>query len=188
MRSGFLPTAAAAVLLLCGSEASAQIKPLDRPDPKSITVPNLGFTPTLRDQHMFDTYFYFYKHGVSYETAFTDLDQCRMIALETGINVFAPPKFVPLGSNMVHEQHYDIAPSFQFGLTGLVMAAIILQSQQDDMRAATGARCMFYKGYTLFGTSRAIFQKLNAGSDAERLARLALIASGPKPAIGEIEP
>jgi hypothetical protein len=49
-------------------------------------------------------------------------------------------------------------------------------------------RCMTFKRYNRYGTTKAIWQQIEAGTVADKLARRALIASGPQPASEVIAP
>ena len=187
MRSGFLPAAAAALLLFCAREASAQIKPFERPDPKSITVPGPLVAPNPREVHAYGSDFIFYKAGVSYESAFADLDQCRIYAEETDQTPL-PRKFIPFGTDLVSAGNAQLAPTvYAYGAVGVVVGGIMLAEQLKMLQAETNFRCMYFKGYTRYQTSHANWKKINAGSDEESLARMALIASGLQPAGGEIQ-
>jgi len=172
-----------ALLLMSGQRVSAEqdgvLKPLDRPDPNSVSVS----TPEVESG---DAYFYFYKAGVSYQRAFSDLDECRMYSLQAQLTP-VPPKFIPLGSDAVKSESTDRAAA-QFGLVGLLIIGPIIRSGEEDAAEASNRRCMMYKGYGRYGTSRASWKQLKAGTEAERLARLALIASGRPPAAGAIGP
>lgn len=177
--------AASAVFLSSGklsAEAQAVLKPLDRPDSASITVPNV--IPTSSGD-----YFYFHKMGVSYEKAFSDLDECRIFSLQARLTVLAP-RFVPLGSASVKSNGITVSPQFlwTYGFVGVLVAAPFIESAEDDNADTTNRRCMMYKGYSRYGTTRAIWKKITVGTDAEKLARMALIASGPEPKAGVIGP
>lgn len=182
-------TFAIGVVALCliGNSLSAGepevLKPLDRPDRASITVPVLVAT-SKEDRS------YFYKPGVSYEKAFSDLDACRMYSLQVSLAVVLPPKFVPLGSAAVRSESKGPSPQFfmMYGLAGALFAEVIIQSAEDDTAEAVNRRCMAYKGYSRYGTSAQSWKQIAAGTDADRLARMALIASGPQPSTGEIGP
>jgi hypothetical protein len=162
------------------------IRPLERPDPASITVPNLG---NIRGS---DSYFYFHKPHVSYEAAFAHLDQCRIYSLTTPQGFSEPPQLVPLGTDFISERQAPPPIStdglVRFGLVGVgigvILAPILLQETAD----ATIKRCMSYKGYKRYGTSRSIWNQINSGTEAERLGKMALIASGPQPTTQAFEP
>jgi hypothetical protein len=52
---------------------------------------------------------------------------------------------------------------------------------EEDLEKTTDRRCLAYKGYHRYGTTRAIYKQIVSGTDAEKLARKAVIASGPPP-------
>src|SRR6266404_209962 len=65
-----LAAAVMGVWLCSGAIANPwTIKPFERPERANITVPDLAFLPTPEDVRKYDTYYYFYKTGVSYEAA-----------------------------------------------------------------------------------------------------------------------
>ena len=178
--------AAAAIVPLALSPAAAQtaITALERPDAASVTVPDMAaFKPTPRDARSFDDYFYFHKSGVSYTRAFADLEQCRINAALAQVTALVPT-LLPLGdvpaSAPKLSQNY-----FLFG--GPLMNALIAEAE-DENGAATNRKCMAYKGYRRYGTSRALFKQVDSGTLAEKQARKALIASGPAPAGEAMEP
>jgi hypothetical protein len=174
---------------LAGSAQSAvaqdSLKPLDRPDPASVSVPDVSAAPKPGDARDYDVYFYFYKAGVSYKTAFADLDECRMYALTTK-SVAVPPGFVPLGSDVIQGKATPVLMSF--GPVGAIVGSIFIEQDRRDTDRATTKRCMAYKGYSRYGASQSGWKAINTGSDAEKIAREALIASGPKPAAEAIDP
>jgi hypothetical protein len=178
---------AASLLAAAQSPAAAQeaLKPLDRPDPASISIPSMSKAADPSDARDYDEHFYFHKSGVTYETAFADLDECRMYARMTNI-VATPPKFVPLGSGDVQARTTPVL--LNYGIVGYLVGAYFIAQAERDSDRATMNRCMAYKGYSRYGTSEAIWSQINAGSDGDKLARGALIASGPKPEAEAIDP
>jgi len=146
-------------------------------------VPKLGATAK-------DDYSYFFKSDVSYETAFADLDECRMYSLEAHFG--KPPRFVPLGAAAVKGESLLSNEAAQervllmWGLVGGLIANAFIQSAEDDAVDTANRRCMMYKGYSRYGITRATWKQITAGTDAEKLARLALIASGPRPLAGAL--
>lgn len=182
----------AAVFLLMSHAAFAQepsAKPLSRPDPASVHVLLLPLPFGERDRADSDEYFYFHKKGVTYETAFSDLDQCRLFAVTTKL-VAKPPAFIPLGTDIVTPGNTPMSHNFQllFGTVGSLFAMTIIEAAEDDNSRAISRRCMTYKGYARYATSRSAFRQMSAGTEEERLARWALVASGPQPIIGEVGP
>lgn len=170
------------------ADTEISLKPLERPDAAAVTVPDMTFTPAKADIRRFDDYFYFHKSGVSYERAFADLDQCRMYGQMT--QFVAPlPAYVPLGGDPVKApgpRHWNMF--LMDGIVGALIADIIIANAMEDRAIATSRRCMAYKGYRRYGTSRNIFKQIDSGADTEKLARKALIASGPAPQIEATEP
>ena len=154
---------------------------MDRPDPATIIVPDMVFSPSRSDIRRFDEYFYFHKPAVSYERAFADLDQCRMFGLAAKI-LPVPPPVVPLGGEVVKFR------VFKEGMEPGIILALILGGVESDQGQADSRKCMWFKGYLRYGLSRAIFKKIDQGGDAEKLGRLALIAAGAAPQAGAIEP
>jgi hypothetical protein len=113
---------------------------------------------------------------------------CRMFAQSAQI-VATPPFFVPLGGALAKEQRdYEANAMAQYGLVGMVIVGVIIANAEEDNERAVTRRCMMYKGYARYGTSREIWKEINRGNDAERIARQAIIASGPQPIAGAIAP
>ena len=170
------------------ADGETVLKPLERPDSTTITVPDMTFTPGKADLRRFDEYFYFHKSGVSYERAFADLDQCRMYSQMAQL-VPLMPRYIPLGGDPVKTPGPSSWNAFpMFGLVGVLMADIIVADVTEDLAIATGRKCMAYKGYQRYGTSRKIFKQIDSGTDTEKLTRKALIASGPEPQLEATEP
>ncbi len=158
--------------------------PIERPAPSSVVVPDLTFKAIAKDYWRYDSYFLFHKEGVSYEKAFAELDQCRIYSLSARTAVVVHP-FVPLGGE-VEKRDYTDKQRVGNGLVGVMMEDAMIENDWHYAVIATFRRCMYFKGYTRYGTSERISKLIDAGTDAERLARLALIASGPKPTSGAV--
>ncbi|HKY18346.1 MAG TPA: hypothetical protein VJL82_05380 [Rhizomicrobium sp.] len=160
------------------------------PDPTTVTIPDLSFKPSKRDAGRYDEYFYFHKSGVSYEKAFTDLQECAAYS-QVFQFMLSPPHFVPLGSEPYkadQSQHYDNA-FLQFGLIGVGILGFAMDILASYDERVNTRRCMGYKHYQRYGTSRAIWRQIDKGNVAsQKIARLALIASGPVPAGEPVEP
>jgi hypothetical protein len=182
--------AALALAALAGTPAVADgtLRPLDRPEPATVAVPDLTFTPKSSDVRSYDDYFYFYKPGVTYEAAFADIDTCRMYG-ESARLVATPPKFVPLGADAVRRPNAMAnGVGLQYGVIGLLIAGLIIEAAEEDATSATSRRCLHYKGYVRYGTRWDIAKKISAGTDVERVARMARIASGAVPQTEALEP
>lgn len=177
------------VLCLGISTADAQtvIEPLERPDPATVILPDMTFKATPSDVRRFEDYYYFHKPGVSYERAFADLEQCRVYAAMAQM-IPLMPTILPIGDVPVQTDGPRFGMPSQFGYLGGVLANSLIAAGAEENSIATNRRCMIYKGYHRYGTSRDLFKKIDSGGDAEKQARKALIASGAQPAIGRIDP
>jgi hypothetical protein len=163
------------------------LEPLKMPDPATVTVPALPLTFGSKERVDADSLFYFHKQGVSYQTAFADLDQCRLYA-QSAMLFAQPPKFVPLGTGAIRRD--PIVPNTDFyynqygivgGMTASIIFAVVVTQVSEDNRNATARRCMAFKGYRRYGLSSAAAGKIDTGTEAEKQARRALIAAGPVP-------
>jgi len=206
--------AALAVLLASWSATTSALAdtettfgPLERPDAATITVPDMAFTPGKADNRRFDEYFYFHKAGVSYERAFADLEQCRINSFFIQYNI-TQPRFIPLGEQAASISRNEQAVSGAANSSGMfanvfggntivgtvggvgafLIVGAILSGEAEFRAIRTVRKCMAYKGYSRYGISRDIYKRINSGTDAEKQARMALIASGPEPRTGAIEP
>lgn len=184
--SGYRAAAVALILGIgvCGRlSAEPPPQPLVRPNPASVIVPKLDATSS-------DDYYYFHKSGVSYERAFADLDECRIYSLETRVEAKIP-KFVALNSDGLRsEGDNDMGQSMfaqQYWFALLILTPFVEQGQENNVNAGL-RRCLAYKGYDRYGTSRASWKLIAEGADAQKFARLALIASGSTPQTGAIGP
>jgi hypothetical protein len=183
-----LAALALAALAATPAAADGTLKPLDRPDPATVAVPDLAFTPKPGDVRNYDDYFYFYKPGVTYETAFADIDTCRMYGESARLSTL-PPKFVPLGADAVRRPNaFANGAGFQYGLVGVLIVGLIVEAAEEDATSSTSRRCLHYKGYVRYGTRWDIAKKISAGSDVERVARMARIASGSVPQTEALDP
>jgi len=175
---------------LITAPASAQelIKPLVRPAPDTIKIPNLGSVPDADDVRAYDRYFVFWKPSVSYEMAFSDLEQCRLYGLETKI-FSVPPNYVPLGGEelKISEGVGDSVGIF-YGIVGGLMADYFIDRTKEELYHQSENRCMSYKGYMRFGVSREAWTQVMAGKDSEVAGRRALIAAGSKPDSKIVDP
>ncbi len=197
-----------ALIMVCGFvgicsaqqslSAQTDLPALRPPDPKSVEIPNMAYAPTQRDKSDFDSNYYFFKAGVTYEQAFEDLDVCKTYGLSTQI-IALVPKVVPLGGNFPVESSTPRGAIIVYVPTGVLAAGIgtvvanlifrpIVKQVEDDMVNEAVKRCMAYKGYDRYGTSSDIYNQINAGTDVESTARRALIASGPRPPMEAIDP
>lgn len=174
------------ICLVISAPALAEdyIKPTQRPDPGTVRVPVLRAATDPNGAHDYDKFFVFWRPETSYESAFSDLDQCRIYGLETKL-VASTPKYVPLGADEIKEPNSYIP--YGYFMSGLLSDYLIDRALKDEY-LQTEKRCMAYKGYDRFGVSRETWKEIMAGKDEDALARRALIAAGPQPATESVDP
>jgi len=156
-------------------------------DLATVTVPDLVFTATPRDERSYDEYFLFHKPGVTTAAALADIQECR--AFSQGLQPMAKlTHFVPVGGE-AYEADNNAAymnAQFMYGLTGVLILAIVNEGLASDNEHGNTRRCMGFKGYQRYGTSRAIWKQMDKGGDEVMIARLALIASATQPPPGKV--
>jgi hypothetical protein len=156
-------------------------------------VPDLSFQPTKGDVRGYSDYFYFHKDGVTFAAALADIEECSSYSL--AITPFRKiPDFVPIGGapDPKAKSNYDtqvLANSFvMWGIVGSVIAGFVVDDETRTTERSNTRRCMGYLGYRRYGLPKSIWSQITKGSDEEVKARLALIASGPKPRGEVLEP
>lgn len=190
--------------LLCVSPiaaTAADYAPFAAPpavDPAAVTPVDARFTPTAEDQEGFDKYFYFHRDGTDFAVAYADLNECDSYARAVGPS----SKYDPTNSVVWAMQQQMIA---QYGLAGAaggavggiiggIIAAEMAAAEQRKMRRKTMRTCMGFKDYQAYGLSKSLWQTFNSDAaslkEESRVSFLqmqAKLASGPKPAVGQIQ-
>jgi hypothetical protein len=156
-------------------------------DPGAVTVPDLAFTPVPRDERSYDEYFLFHKPGITTAAALSDIQECR--AFSRGLQPMAKlTHFVPLGGeaydadNRIANQNAQL----MYGLTGVIILAIVNDGLASDNEHGNTRRCMGFKGYQRYGTSRSIWKQISKDGDGAMITRLALIASANQTPPGRV--
>jgi len=178
MKIRFLLACAGAMSLACGT-ASAQTEEGPKlPDPASVQVPDVAAgTPEL-DASGDAKYFYFHKLGVTYDRAVQDFAECLTYA-NPPIPPVRLPAFVVLEETA---KQGGAKPIPMFGLTGVVLAAILMPSLNRRNAMGNMRVCMGFKGYKRYPTTKEAYLVLNEGDDsAASIVMLAKLASGPAP-------
>jgi hypothetical protein len=176
-----------AIALLAASAFAEAVRPDPAipPDPASVVVPDLTFTPTKRDPNHYWEYFAFHKAGATYQKAFADLVECA--GYSHYLVASGPvPKVVMFGDGRKIARD-DAAPMFA-GVVPSIIFAMASNSVNHSVERANTRRCMAYKDYKRYGLNSAIWDKISDGSEVVIIARLALIASAPTPPAVEIDP
>ena len=173
---------ALAAMLLATGPAAAQVEPAvatGEVDGSAIPMPELTFVPDEEIQRNYFKYFYFHRADTAFESAYADLRECddytRDLAARVG---------------------YTGGGGLVGGLFGSVLANAIHGSAERRMQRRVIMRtCMGFKGYTAFGLRKDLWEAFNfdEGNSSpsetrrqEMLMMQARVASGPRPAAGEL--
>lgn len=191
-----------AILALCFSLAATQvqaqaIKPpaamrsFTAEEVAAVELPDIAFQPTPADTEGYDKYFFFYREGTDFDTAFNDLNECD--AVSSGSNYY-------LGGDSAMSSYYVA----QYGLAGAaggvigsaIADAIFGSAERRRARRINMRNCMGFKGYDRYGLERERWQAFHFEegfgrvNDEKRLGYLlkqARVASGSRPQ-GEVLP
>jgi hypothetical protein len=188
---------AASALLCCGAWAQSTPQtptaaPAAAPAAASeLPPPNLKMPPlppafTEKDRDSSDDRYFFHKEGVSYQRALSDIQLCA--GYSKTVELIAKPKdFVPLGTDAVPRDvstQTRTSLEWSYGLIGLWLGNYV----ENQILDGGLRRCLAYKGYKRYAVSRAAYSQIERGSEAELMARRAIVASGPQPFGGEVGP
>ena len=157
------------------------------PDPASVALPKLDFTPTPHDEADFDKYFFFQRNGTTFEEALADIRDCDGIArgLSSGYRYQEAP----------YPYTYTAAGAVGGAIANVMVEAIFGSAQKRQLRRVNIRRCMGYKGYSRFGLQKDLWQAFHFeegfSGEAEvkrqaMIAQQAKVASGPRPAGKEL--
>jgi len=179
--------------LCCAAPALAErpvyapLLPAAKVDPATIATPVLDFTPTPEIERNYVKYFYFHRDNTDFDSALADLRECDQYARK--MSNAAPAINVP----------YPYTNTMA-GAGGGLIAALIIDATKGSadrrsMRRVTMGNCMSFKQYKTYGLPKDLWQEFNweegfsEPEGTERLAKLrmqAKVASGPRPAKGEL--
>lgn len=128
----------------------------------------------------------FHKAGVTVQQAEEDMKFCWHF-VPRGLSRQAPD-FIPWATSA--ERRVVPAPDGgMFGLSGMVVAAIIAGPLERSWRQSRLYNCMLPRGYSRYRTSEAIWKLLNDDSQPLKSIQLqARIAAGPPPPTERLEP
>ena len=190
MRGFRLITALAVVCASMPVTAQQQVVPYELPDPATLTMPQLDFTPTPADEADFDKYFYFHRDGTSFAEAYTDIRECD--ALASGSSIYLDGGAAMAGAMA---NYGVLAAGIGSAVGGLIADAIFGSAARRQQRRINLRNCMGFKGYQRYGLSGALWKDFNfeeghgrkkEGERDDALEIQALVASGPKPKTKEL--
>lgn len=149
------------------------------PDPATVAMPKLAFTPTPEIVATYDKYFYFHRGDTSFTEALADIRECDAFArgLSSGMGYTTP-----------YTGYGGAAGAVGSAIGSALVFAIFGSAEKRKLRRANLRRCMHYKGYQRFGLERELWQAFNfeegfsGTGEAERQAKLAQqakVASAP---------
>ena len=172
-----------------GQDAGATL--YEAPDPATLTMPKLDFTPTPVDEQNYDKYFYFHREGTSFAQAYDDVRECD--ALASGSNIYLGANSAAMSSAM---STYGPLAGGVGGALGSAMAdAIFGSAMRREQRRVSLRNCMGFKQYHRYPLNADLWKEFNFEEGLGRkkentrlsaLALQALVASGPKPATKEL--
>jgi hypothetical protein len=187
-----LAVACASMPVTAQEQAAPQVVPYELPDPATLTMPKLDFTPTPADEADFDKYFYFHREGTGFAEAYTDIRECD--ALASGSSIYLGVDDAQMNAAM--SQYGALAGGVGSVLGSLLADAIFGSAARREQRRVNLRNCMGFKGYQRYGLSGDLWKDFNfeeghgrkkEGERDDALELQALVASGPKPTTKELE-
>ena len=185
---------AASLALFAAAPAAAQeagATLYEAPNPATLTMPKLDFTPTPADERNYDKYFYFHREGTSFAQAYDDIRECD--ALASGSSIYYGADSGAMSGVM---STYGPLAGGVGGAIGSAMAdAIFGSAMRREQRRVSLRNCMGFKQYHRYPLSGDLWKEFNFEEGLGRkkentrlnaLALQALVASGPKPTTKEL--
>jgi hypothetical protein len=167
----------AALAALLGSAPAAWAQSAAPPDPGTLELPDL--TPP-RDPKVIEDgwkYFYFHKAGITYAEAYQDFSECYRYLPVAGASPLLP-MFAPW-----HETPgvQVIPPSYNFGLIGMGIAALVMGPIERRAHQAPLRRCLETRGYVRYPLAENVWRQLIDNYSVRSIALQAKAASLPAP-------
>lgn len=152
-------------------------------DPAAIPMPDLAFTPTPEIEANYDKYFVFNRADTDFATAYADLSECDGFA--RGLTHFGGVGGAAAPLGIIGGAIADIGSDLIYG-----------SAERRRERRYNMLTCMRFKDYRVFGLPKAIWETFNFEEgnnrvperERQRMLRIqARVASGPRPAVGEVQ-
>ena len=158
----------------------------DIPDRASVTVPEISGGRDAQVVRNGQKYYYFWREGVTYEEAYTDLADCfRFLPRAEGRAALLPMFIAWRGAP---EDRDDTAPPVNnYGLVGALIGALLDSSGTDRVRQGRLQVCLEPLGYQRFPVAKDTWKEINDGFSPQSIAVMAKIASGPRPDADPVE-
>jgi len=155
-------------------------------------MPKLDFVPTSVDEDNYDKYFYFHREGTSFAQAYDDIRECDALASGSSIYVGGDAD-VMAGATAAYGL---LASALATSLGSPIEDAIYGSAARRAQRRASMRNCMGFKQYQRYPLTSTLWKAFNfeeglgrkkEGTRLQALALQALVASGPKPKMKELE-
>lgn len=151
-------------------------------------MPPLPLPFAKGDLRSSDSRYFFHKNGVKYLTAFEDILLCDAYSRSVAL-VAKPNDFIPLGTALPPTGEGKMtAGDASFRVLGPFLGIFAAAWIEGEMEESNMRHCMYYKGYKRYAVSSAAYRAVTKGEKAEVMGRAAIVASGPAPQGGEVEP
>jgi len=167
---------AAPIAFAMAAHASAQAPAISY---DKIVVPNLTFTADAVAEKNYWKYHYYWKPGVSFETALADVHECRLRSRIASFGMLHD--FVPYAGSAAGPAARAPTPSGDGIIGGLIAAAATAATTIHDQRVNMNI-CMGFKNYGQYGLPKEIWLQINPEDLMTGDVIQAKIASGPVPA------
>ena len=173
------------------AEAATVLVDYELPDPATLTMPKLAFTPSPTDEADFDKYFYFHRADVTFAEAYADIRECD--ALASGSSIYLGGNSAALAGATA--QYGVLAAGIGSAVGSLLADAIFGSAARRQQRRVNLRNCMGFKGYQRYGLTGDLWKDFNfeeghgrkkEGERDNALELQALVASGPKPVTKEL--
>ena len=152
------------------------------PDPVSVVVPNLQGASNPEVQRQGWKHFFFYKDGVSYTQAYSDLADCYQFL--GGSSPVGPQSLPQFGARSRLSSNGPAAQSStsNYGLVGVGIEQLVMGPMQRRLPQSRLRRCMEPRGYVRYAIDESTWKLLVDGYSQRSIAIQAKVASGPRPA------
>lgn len=173
------------------AEPATVLVDYELPDPATLTMPKLAFTPSPTDEADFDKYFYFHRADVTFAEAYADIRECD--ALASGSSIYLGGNSAALAGATA--QYGVLAAGIGSAVGSLLADAIFGSAARRQQRRVNLRNCMGFKGYQRYGLTGDLWKDFNfeeghgrkkEGERDNALELQALVASGPKPVTKEL--
>lgn len=163
-----------------GTSLALAAKPVEEnsfPDPAKVTVPEIA-TSDPKALSNGNKFFVFHSQSVDFETAYTDISECRSF-LPAAATSRVLPTFTAWGYTTPSASTRS-APN-PYGLVGDAILTFSAPALERGSNNVILRRCMETRGYVRYPVTEAVWKTLNDSNNPMTIAMQAKLASGPTP-------